>query len=406
MLRSHTRMMFLASSVVMLSSPSAFANTWQLFGTNNAFIKGDDGRLVIHCKQGIGSARSIITFYLETKTKLTPPKNGFFGMGIYAGNKTLWRGGQPARQQNGLWYVGVDTKGLLSKLKSGSHVIFTDGNKRQLRYSLKGSGKAFTDCFKDNTPATPTANLSKLDILGMRTGMTYRQFLKTLPKQFQGKQGYPSESKVTYFGKQIQALSSLTYTGHLTWRKGGRYVDENITIGIAPPLIQERVYSIERSLNFDTILQNHKAPLLTVAINALTDKYGQPAWHRINAHNNNKGEMLWVFDTKKGKSIGQNYNRACDQMYKFRSMDRSAFGSKQRFNEVYAKIGGIKLDCGLYVSVTYGRYQEYLDNISVTLVDLPLLHKVMAGTFRHLQRQGNAKAAAQREQSGRVKPKF
>lgn len=396
----------LVGGAAFMVSTFADANTWQTFGTNNAFIKGDVGRLVIHCKQGVGSARSYITFYLDTKSKLTRSKSGFFGLAIYAGDKRLWSGGQRARQQNDIWYVGVDTKGLLPMLKSGSHVVFTDGGKRQLRYSLKGSSKAFTDCFKDSAPPTPSASLSKQDIVGMRTGQSYRQFVKTLPKHFQGERGYPSESSLTYFGGQLQALSWLKYTGSATWRKNTRYVDEAISVGIAPPVMQQRVYRISRTLNYNTLLNGHQAPLFDVAQQALFDKYGQPAWHRLNPRNNNKGEILWVFDAKTGKSLGASYPRTCDQMYRFRGLDRSAFGSAKRFNEAYAKLGGINLDCGIYVHVTYTKYQGYLDYVTVTLVDLPLLHKVMLGTFKNLRTQGDSRAEAQRQKSEQVKPKF
>lgn len=395
----------LGAGLWFASSTLGEASEWKAFGTNNAMVTSADGKLTIQCESGEGSSRNAgITFYIEPTKTLSAPKGPFWGV-FNRVKGQLIGGGQRVRFDNNRWVLWASSKGTLRDMKAGSEILFRYAKDQYLSFPLKGSSKALDTCFKLVIKQDTYAH-SKVDIVGLRTGMSY----STVAKQVQSHLGEQRvnfrDTKITYVGTDRRSNSTIKMDYSATWRKQERFLDENIKILLTPDVLGKRALTIQRELFYETHRTETKAPLFGVVVEeGLKAKYGNISiWNERD--DRPSGEIIWFFDPKTGKSYGNAFPPECLQTLKHFEPKWGHVTSTQHYKRYQSQLGHLVKKCGPFVRAKYDVSGQYLRNLTTTLVDVPLIFESVTKAYHHLKGQADAKAEQLLEQSEGVKPKF
>ena len=248
---------------------------------------------------------------------------------------------------------------------------------------------------------------SNVDIIGLRTGMTFQQFLNGLPKKFNKKFSNLRDSNVTFRGNNSSSNTRVDFKGSGFWQVQDKHLREHIAITLAPDFLGKQVTTIERNLSFETYRNDSKAPLTNNVLNALRKKYGAPYWERKPTSQRKTGEMLFVFGKNETKSWFTTEPYPCEKGLKLNSPQWGFVGSNANMVQFGKQYGNLSDErCGPYIKVTYSPDGALLNRLSVTLVDVPLINDLMLKAFLALQAETQRKEQETQQNASGNTPKL
>ena len=378
---------FISVGVLFYVAYPAEAQTWEAFGKNNAMITSADGKVIVHCGSGeLNSNQAGISWYIEPSRNINS-RGGMWGHYIRVKGK-LYGGGERVRKDGNRWVMFTSLKGTLGQVKNGSEVIFRYGqNNEALTFPLKGSEKAFTDCFN---PVVDTRQYktSTVDILGLKTGMSFDQVKASMPSQFKSVRPNGKNTDVVFYGSTTQTNAMMNFTRHVKWRKHSGKINEDLTVQLTPDFIGQRVMSISRSIFYETYRDDVNAPLVTTVLDALNKKYGAPISHKPRNQNNSysKGIIYWAFAPDESKSWSANTSYPCSHYFSVMGPDWGAISKDKNFLNYKKRTGDLTDErCGPYIRAEYQNHGERLRYLTVTLVDTKLIADAMQQTYIKLR---------------------
>lgn len=377
------------------------ASEWRAFGTNNAEVISGDGRLVLHCQNDFAGQQPWITYFVKPNTKIS--QRGRWNIYVEVGGR-LKGGGWPVNFNNGFWEMGTSTKGYLKNLKAGSKIIFEPQKGQRLTFPLKGSSKALDKCFAQAADSQKFTT-SKVDILGLRTGMSFQNFVENLPQKFNKNHSSLRDSNITFHGNGGATSTRVNFKASGFWQVQDRDLLEHFKVTIAPDFLGKRITTIERSLSYETYRQDSKAPLTRQVIDALRKKYGAPYWEK--PEQNSKGEMWFVFGKNETKSWFTSAPYPCQGGLKLNGPQWGFAGSDKSMAQFKNQYGVLsEPECGPYIKVTYRSDGARLRSLVTTLVDVPLIDQLMQEAYITLRAETKRKEKAVEQNASGNTPKL
>ncbi|WP_162651145.1 hypothetical protein [Lentilitoribacter sp. Alg239-R112] len=395
----------LGAGIWLASSVFGEASEWEAFGKNNAMVTSADGKLIIHCESGEGSSLDPgISFFIEP-TKTLPPSKGMF-WGIFNRVKgELIGGGERVRFDNDRWILWSSIKGTLKNMKAGSEILFRYDKDQYLTFPLTGSSKALDECFKPIVEQDTYAH-SKVDIIGIKTGMAYSTVAKQVTKHLGVERVDFNDTDATYFGTTTRSNTTIKFDYSATWRKSEPHLREYIKVTLSPDLLGKRVLTTQRDLFYETSGRNSKPPLFKTIYNeGLKAKYGNPSiWYESN--DKLSGSIVWFFNPDTGKAFGESYPIECFDAQKIHEPTWNVAASTQNYSRFENQYSQIAKTCGPYIKVKYDKSGQFLKNLTTTMVDVPLIFDTVMYLYRNLKSATDTKEEKLLKQSSDVKTKF
>jgi len=402
---------FVAGSILLTSSLVEAAE-WKVSGKNNASVVNATNELVTFCDTGQNGLKPEQLYFLVKGNNLKNifPKGPAY-VRITQSNAAPYNTYINSHWEQGGWVIGFPANKILQRLKNGAQISFLPiEQNRKVTFSLKGSSVALDECFEKDAPTAVQQHASKVDILGLRTGMTYQQVVQSLPNNLKGIKAGFRKKKVTYFGSTGATNSHMETYGGITWRKNTAQKEESISVQIAPDFLNNQVLTISRTLFYETFRKNTKGPLLNTVLEALNKKYGAPYAHTHPKRNNttSKGVIYYVFGQNEQKSWFTTAPYPCEHFLKVKWPEWGVIGSNKSFVQYKKRFKGDLGDerCGPYIQVTYTHDGPLLRSLTTTLVDVPLISQLQQQAFIKLSQETANKEKKLRERASGTEPKL
>jgi len=248
---------------------------------------------------------------------------------------------------------------------------------------------------------------SAVDIIGLKTGMTFQQFVDKLPKKFNKKFSNLRDSNITFKGKNSSSNTRVNFKASGFWQVQDRDLREHIAITVAPDFLGKRITTIQRSLVYETHRQDNKAPLTQNVLAAVRQKYGAPFREKPPTRKRGKGEMLFVFGKNEIKSWFTTEPYPCEGGLNLGGPKWGFAGSNKTMAQFAKQYGNLSDErCGPYIIVTYSSDGALLSRLSTTLVDVPLINQLMLDAFIALRAETHRKEQATQQNATGNTPKL